>query len=69
MRKPDRDLCDCIKYNKMPIDTDDIFDVKACVPGEADGPDWFWVVSLKYKDAEGNKFGLIQGGCDYTGWD
>ncbi len=65
VRKPDMDLEDALTYNPQDsFSVADIQDVLAEVPGEADGPDWFWVVQLKPR-----RFALIQAGCDYTGWD
>lgn len=62
-RKPDYDLQAAINYH-LEIKVEDIVSVLAQIPGEADGPDWSWLIELK-----DGKFALIQGGCDYTGWD
>lgn len=63
-RKPDYDLQSCIEYNSPGILTSEIRGIWACVPGEAEGPSWFWILELN----DGRK-GLLYGGCDYTGWD
>ena len=46
---------------------DDAVALLAQVPGEADGPNWWWVVKLR-KDFDRGKFALVTGGCDYSGW-
>lgn len=46
------------------LDVEQVKHLMACVPGEADGPDWHWVYILK-----NDKYGYMYGGCDYTGWD
>lgn len=59
------DLQACLEYNPQPnLKFEDIAEIMAEVPGEADGPDWHWV--LRTHD---NRFFLLEGGCDYTGWD
>jgi hypothetical protein len=44
---------------KMPTEVD----LYACVMGENDEYDWYWLIR---KD---KWFYYVQGGCDYTGWD
>ncbi len=63
-RKVDYDLESCINYNLPGIEVSQIKGIWACVPGEADGPNWYWVLELN-----DGRFGLLYGGCDYTGWD
>ncbi len=41
----------------------DIKNLIACIPGEADGPRWYYLYELK----NGN-FGSLWSWCDYTGW-
>jgi len=43
---------------------DDIIDIVAEVPGENDEFSWWWVLEL-----QNGKFALLEGWCDYTGWD
>jgi hypothetical protein len=62
--KPDGELQICLAYNPQKFAFEDIDVQLAVVPGEADGPDWHWIVRL----TDGS-FALIEGGCDYTGWD
>lgn len=42
---------------------EDVVDIVAEVPGEADECDWWWILQLKQGD-----FFLMSGGCDYSGW-
>ena len=42
----------------------DIKKIIAEVAGENDEYSWYWIVSLN-----SDKFALLEGGCDYTGWD
>lgn len=63
IRNPDADLCSAINYH-LSITKEDIKSVLAQIPGEADGPDWYWIIELN-----NGQFALIQGACDYTGWD
>jgi hypothetical protein len=46
------------------LDADQVQHLLACVPGEADGPKWYWIYLLK-----NGHFGFMWGGCDYSGWD
>ena len=64
----DDDLFSAIVHNEIDFDVTDITHIHACVPGEAEGPDWYWAVEL-HKTATGHRFALLWGGCDYTGWD
>ncbi len=64
MAHTDLDLKDCLEYNvQANFVYEDIKEILANVPGEADGPEWHWIVQLK-----DNKFFLIEGNCDYSGW-
>jgi len=58
------DLEYAFDYNNTPFEYEDILAIWAAVYGANDGSDWFWVVQLS-----GNKYSLVRGGCDYTGWD
>ena len=62
----DYDLQSAINYNKedVPFEMSDITGVIAEIPGEADGPNWHWILVLGTE-----KFAYVTGGCDYTGWD
>jgi hypothetical protein len=63
-RLNDSDLKSCVEYNLDQSVLSDAKDVLATVAGANEGDDWYWVLLMK----EGN-FSLVQGGCDYTGWD
>jgi len=41
-----------------------IKELLATIPGENDGADWHWLVSL-----ENGNIAYLRGRCDYTGWD
>lgn len=43
---------------------DDIKDIVAEVPGGNDEYSWWWILELAP-----DKFALVSGWCDYTGWD
>jgi hypothetical protein len=43
---------------------EEITHIVAEVCGENDGCDWWWILKLT-----NNRFFLLSGGCDYTGWD
>lgn len=59
------DLQYALTYNNpTEFNKDDIRFICAEVCGENDGADWWWILKLK-----NNKFFLLSGGCDYTGWD
>jgi len=71
-RTPDGDLQSAFDHNSVenfPIDAID--NVVAAVYGEADGPSWFWLVEAKEESfpAQAGAYALLEGGCDYTGWD
>lgn len=61
-RLNDYDFKECFKYLEG-YTLDDAKQILACVPGEADGPSWHYIVKLK----DGN-FAYVEGSCDYTGW-
>ena len=60
-RKDDYDFKECMKY--APFEIKDVSEILACVPGEADGPSWHYIVKLSSGD-----YGYVTGSCDYTGW-
>lgn len=60
-RMNDYDFKECMKY--APFAIEDVKDILACVAGEADGPNWHYIVELK-----NGQYGYVTGGCDYTGW-
>jgi hypothetical protein len=47
-----------------PFSMDSIAEIVACEEGENDGETWVAVVKL-----DDGKFGFVEAGCDYTGWD
>jgi hypothetical protein len=65
-RRIDSDLsCNC-EYN-LSGDTfqlDEVAYVLASVMGENDGPQYFWLCAMK-----DHTYAVVDGGCDYTGWD
>lgn len=62
----DYDLHACLEYNPQEgFTAEDIITVLAVIEGERDQSDWHWIVKLSGK----NRYALIVGGCDYTGWD
>ncbi len=69
MRQPDYDLDAAITNNPQTYSLEAIYDVLAEVPGANDELDWYWVVEFSEEPGIGESFGLIQGACDYTGWD
>ncbi len=60
-RMDDYDFKQCMKY--APFETKEVKEIIACVPGEADGPNWHYIVQLTDES-----FGYVTGWCDYTGW-
>jgi hypothetical protein len=64
LRTEDWDLQAALKHNNTGLVYEDVYHIHANVPGEADGPDWHWIVEMK-----NHTFWLVEGGCDYTGWD
>lgn len=61
----DYDLESCLEYNPQKGYTvDDIEIVLAVWEGANEGDDWRWILQLK-----NGSYVLLEGGCDYTGWD
>lgn len=61
----DWDLSSCIENNfDDKLSFEEIKNVLAHVPGEHDGSAYWWVLELKNGD-----FGLLCGGCDFSGWE
>lgn len=60
-RLNDYDFEECLKY--APFNKEDVEEILACSPGEADGDHWYYIVKLK-----DGKFGYVTGSCDYSGW-
>lgn len=62
---PDDDLICYHQNNNDPEwSLDDLLGIRACCPGEADGPSWFWLHELR-----DGRIVLTAAWCDYTGWD
>ena len=61
-RIKDYDFQECMKYLKG-VQLSEVAEMRACVPGEADGPDWHYVIKIN-----DGRFAVVEGGCDYTGW-
>lgn len=59
----DSDLKCAVEYSGG-LDLSSVKGVAACVYGENDEAEWYWVIALK-----DGTHGLGVGGCDYTGWD
>lgn len=51
-------------YDDLSFLLDDIVSVEAEIPGENDSKHWFWILKIK-----GKGYLLLDGWCDYTGWD
>lgn len=49
--------------NFAPFTKDDVEDAIACIPGEADGANWHYILKLK-----NGKYSYGTGWCDYSGW-
>ena len=64
IHKPDEDLEYGASYHGLSERVKQIKDVLAQVPGEADGPNWYWLCLMK-----NGRYGLYWGWCDFTGWD
>ena len=60
-RLDDSDFKECMKY--APFALNDVKEIVACIPGEADGPYWHYLCRLS-----GDKYGYVTAGCDYSGW-
>jgi len=65
MYNPNDDLKWAIENNGLDtfLETD-ITDIVAEVPGQNDEYAWWWVLKLTK-----NRYALVSGSCDYTGWD
>jgi hypothetical protein len=60
----DDDLRSAIEYHiGSELPESNIAGIVAEVPGDADGPNWHWLVLTK-----DGRFAYAHGGCDYTGW-
>lgn len=64
-RRIDYDLSAAIGYNPVPgFALEDVAYVLGAVLGENDGPDYWWLVAMR-----DHTYAVVNGGCDYTGWD
>ena len=66
------DLEACLKYNSQEGFTlSDVTEIIAVWEGEYDGGSWEWLLKLKSpgRHEEYEKYALLVGWCDYTGWD
>lgn len=65
-RRIDWDLASAISHNPQDngFSLDDVAYVEAAAFGEGDGPDYYWLMSMK-----DHTYAVVYGGCDYTGWD
>lgn len=52
---------------EFPFKADNVTMMHACVPGAAEDLHWYWVVRVGTYDAA--RWWLVDGWCDYTGWD
>ena len=62
-RKPDYDLSYVFEILHNNRKLKDVVDILACVPGEADGFAWHWIIKFGIQE-----YAYITGGCDYSGW-
>lgn len=63
-RLNDWNLASAFEFNNCVIDISDVERVVAVKEGERDGENWVWLMKLKDK-----RYAVLEGGCDYTGWD
>lgn len=65
-RRIDYDLASAINYNPQNngFSLDDVAYVLASCFGENDGPEYYWLMSMK-----DHTYAVVVGSCDYTGWD
>lgn len=62
---PNDDLWYALEYNNPnTFNPLDVKDIVAEVPGANDEFSWWWILKLGT-----HKFMLLEGSCDYTGWD
>ena len=55
-----------VKYANIETEKEDIIDIPFYIEGENDGDSWIAILAFK----EGlPMYGILEGGCDYTGWD
>jgi hypothetical protein len=66
---PNDDLWSAIRYNGTDgYEAEKIVDILAEVCGQNDELLWWWVVTLENEPGH-YTFALLEGWCDYTGWD
>jgi hypothetical protein len=59
------DLKSAIENNGLSLfEENEIVNIVAEVPGQNDEYSWWWVLELT-----DNRYALLRGSCDYTGWD
>jgi hypothetical protein len=65
MINPNDNLWDALEFN-LPdkFSPKQIEEIVAEIPGENDEFNWWWLLKL-----ENDKYILVSGWCDYTGWD
>lgn len=65
-KRIDSDLRSAIAHNSQDngFSLDDVAYVLGACFGENDGPNYYWLMSMK-----DHTYAVVSGGCDYTGWD
>ncbi len=63
----DSDFREALPLADAPFHADDVTQMHACVAGENEEYHWYWVVRVGMHDAA--RWYLVEGWCDYTGWD
>lgn len=62
---PNDDIWSALEYNApQSFQIEEVESIEAEVPGANDELDWWWVLRLA-----NNRYVLVKGACDYTGWD
>ena len=68
LREIDKDLSEALYWNgkNIGIYEKNIEGVCLAISGANDGVNWYWIIQMTniYKD----KYWLLEGWCDYTGW-
>lgn len=58
------DLGYALTYHGAPLKDEEILSVEMIREGYNDGPSWFWEITFSNRQVF-----ILEGWCDYTGWD